>query len=269
MTVDIILVALQVVVGLLLAGVGIEMANNPPQTRQQKWIYRGIFIVLGIFAVGITIGQAVKTGRDQQEVKRLGDSERQVAQQDRLDRAKEVGSLQGQLQSMQQVLGHVLSNSDPKQTAVMWRGIFSSATLQRPAIERMSSKDLQSRVVSFANQLRTFVADFETKQRNHIDQQMATMRAIPREDQAKQNQVWNEQNQIIANMYGQFSLEFKQNYLGNAITYRDELVRRLGPQPVEAGAMGRPLALDGWIAPMSVDATATYLDKVARKLSVD
>jgi hypothetical protein len=169
---------------------------------------------------------------------------------------------------MQQVLGHVLSNSDPKQTAGIWRSIFSSATLQRPAIERMSPKELQSTVVSFANQLRTFVADFEAKQRNHIDQQMAAMRAIPREDEAKRNQVWNEQNQIIANMYGQFSLEFKQTYLGNGITYRDELLRRLGPQPTETG-INAPLALDGWIAPMSVDATATYLDKLARKLPAD
>jgi hypothetical protein len=253
---------------LLLAGVGIEMANNPPQTSTHKWIYRSVFVALGIFATGITLGQAIKASRDQQDVKRIGDSERQAAQQDRLDRTKEVGNLQGQLQSMQQVLGHVLSNSDPKQTAVIWKGIFSSATLQRPAIERMSPKDLQSRVVSFANQLRTFVTDFELKQRNHITQQMTAMQAIPREDEAKRNQVWNEQNQLISNMYGQFSLEFKQNYLGNAITYRDELLRRLGPQPAETG-INVPLALDGWIAPMSIDATATYLDKLARKLPVN
>jgi len=251
---------------LLLAGVGIEMANNPPQTAKHKWTYRSVFIVLGVFATGITVGQAVKASRDQQDAKRVADNERQAAQQDRLDRAKEVGNLQGQLQSMQQVLGHVLSNSDPKQTAVIWKGIFSSAVLQRPAIERMSLKELQSRVVSFANQLRTFVADFEVKQRNRIDQQMAVMRAIPREDDGKRNQIWNEQNQIIANMYGQFSLDFKQKYLGDAIIYRDELVRRLGPQPTDAKTQS---AFDGWIAPISVDATATYLDALARKLPVD
>jgi hypothetical protein len=265
MSIDILLTVAQVVVGLLLAGVGIEMANNPPQTSGKKWTYRVIFIVLGIFAVGITIGQAVKTGRDQQEARTLTDNERRDAQRDRLDRAKEIGNLQGQLQSMQQVLGHVLSNSDPKQSAAMWKSIFSSAALQRPAIERMSNKELQSKVISYANDLRKFIADFEVKERGHIDQQMAAMRAVPTEDRSKQTQIWNEQNQITANMYSQLTLDFKENYLGNAITYRDELLRRLGPQPADTG-INRPLALDGWIAPMSVDATATYLDKLARKL---
>lgn len=149
---------------------------------------------------------------------------------------------------------------------MLFQGIFSSAALQRPAIERMSNKDLQAKVISFATDLRKFVADFNTKQAQHTGQQMAAVEAIPSQDRTKQMQVWNEQNQITANMYSQFALEFKQNYFGPAVTYRDELLRRLGPQPAETNSLNRPLALDGWVAPLSIDATANYLDKVARKL---
>jgi hypothetical protein len=266
MAIDILLTAAQVILGLLLAGVGIEMANSPPETSKHKWIYRSIFIVLGVLATGIAVGQAVNTSRHQQEANRLADSERRAAQQDRIDRAKEVGNLQGQLQSMQQVLGQVLSNSDPKQTTAMWKGIFSSANLQRPAIERMSSKELQSKIISFANDLRKFVSDFEDRQRNQIEQQMIAIGAIPREDRAKLDQVWNQQNQIVANMYSQFSLDFKQVYLGTALMYRDELLRRLGPEPIKRERGSRPLALEGWVAPIGVDETASYLERLARML---
>jgi hypothetical protein len=66
---DIVFTVAQVFVGLLLAGVGIEMANNPPQTTKHKWIYRSVFIVLGILATGITLGQAIKASRDQRREK--------------------------------------------------------------------------------------------------------------------------------------------------------------------------------------------------------
>lgn len=102
MNIDIILTIAQIIVGLFLAAVGVEMANNPPQTAKQKWMYRSIFIALGILAIGITVGQAINTDRNQRAEKQIADNDRTTAEQDRLDRVKEVSNLQGQLQSMQQ-----------------------------------------------------------------------------------------------------------------------------------------------------------------------
>ncbi len=39
---------LQAILGLAIALIGIEMVNNPPTTRGQRWFWRGCFIVIGI-----------------------------------------------------------------------------------------------------------------------------------------------------------------------------------------------------------------------------
>jgi len=66
----------------------------------------------------------------------------------------------------------------------------------------------------------------------------------------------------------QFQLNYKNDFEVDAINYRDELIRRLGPQgpPNVPGPAHIPLSLNGWIAPMSVNATAYYLEELAKKL---
>lgn len=49
---------------MLLAWLGVEMANHPPATRKARWGYRGSFIVLGILLLALT---AVKYFDDQKD----------------------------------------------------------------------------------------------------------------------------------------------------------------------------------------------------------
>jgi hypothetical protein len=266
MTIDIILTVMQVVVGLLLAGVGIEMANNPPQTTKQKWIYRSVFIVLGIFATGITLGQAVKASRDQQEAKRIGDNERQVAQQDRLERVKEVGNLQGQLQSMQQVLGHVLSNSDPKQTISILRSMSSPLIDTRSALEKMSNKVLKAKVLEFVGRMSEWSKQMHNAESAMWERSMNEMRSGTPADKTAQIEMMNKQSNQYMQFSNVFADDFRTQFAGAANNYREELLRRIGPEPIKREIGSRPLALEGWVTTIGVDETIVYMDRLARKL---
>ena len=45
---------LQTLIGLIFVGVGIEMANKAPTTQRARWIYRSIFIFLGLVLLAFT-----------------------------------------------------------------------------------------------------------------------------------------------------------------------------------------------------------------------
>jgi hypothetical protein len=62
---------LQIVFGVLtvfLTGIGVEMANNPPQTDRRKWMYRSAFLVAGIALIGVNSVQAARNTHQQQDV---------------------------------------------------------------------------------------------------------------------------------------------------------------------------------------------------------
>lgn len=69
MTVDILLTLLNVIWGLLLTGIGIEMVNNPPTTARKKWIYRTAFLLLGCAVIATTFSQSVGTASEQESAR--------------------------------------------------------------------------------------------------------------------------------------------------------------------------------------------------------
>lgn len=67
MTFDIGLTVLNVVFGLILSGIGIEMVNNPPDTKTKKWVYRTLFSVFGIAVVITTFIQSTSNAKRQEQ----------------------------------------------------------------------------------------------------------------------------------------------------------------------------------------------------------
>jgi hypothetical protein len=69
MPLDTVLTLLNVVWGLVLTGIGIEMVNNPPgELRWKRWAYRILFIVFGALVIVTT---AVQSARNEGEQSRL------------------------------------------------------------------------------------------------------------------------------------------------------------------------------------------------------
>jgi len=71
MTTDLLLTVLNVVFGLVLTGIGIEMVNNPPgEIRWKRWAYRILFIVFGIAVVVTTAMQSVRNQSEQERLRK-------------------------------------------------------------------------------------------------------------------------------------------------------------------------------------------------------
>jgi hypothetical protein len=101
--------------------------------------------------------------------------------------------------------------------------------------------------------------DVERKQNNNTPQSPAMNRA------------WQQGNIEDENARRQFSLEIAQNYVGLVVQYKDELIRRLGPQkppmPMEQfNLLWGPYANPAYYSSQAVAASAQYLENLARKL---
>jgi hypothetical protein len=112
-------VDLLISVGIWVAGVGmsfvgIEMTIHPPNDKN-KWFYRGIFILMGIAFVGLSVWQFDRTDK---ENKRLAAAH----QQEQVRNEGNIKYMEGQLDTQSKLLGMVVANSDPKQLAALLRG---------------------------------------------------------------------------------------------------------------------------------------------------
>jgi hypothetical protein len=80
MRLDFWLTLLNVVFGLGIALIGVEMVNNPPTSSRLKWIYRTLFIVLGVAVVITTAFQSARSSEEQARTKTEADkTERELS----------------------------------------------------------------------------------------------------------------------------------------------------------------------------------------------
>jgi uncharacterized protein YlxW (UPF0749 family) len=74
---DIALPMTSIVLTVLLAWVGIEMANKPPTTNTQKWAYRSAFILFGSLLVGVNYVQSKHNVDEQTRIRNDANREQQ------------------------------------------------------------------------------------------------------------------------------------------------------------------------------------------------
>ncbi len=241
--------------GVGMSAVGIEMTVRPPN-EQSKWWYRGIFISLGLMFVGLGVWQF---DRADKESKRQAEAH----QQEQLRNEGNLKFVQGQLDSISKVLGTLSSNSNSSQTLAALRAVLPTITSGRPAIELMSNKQLRIKVIEFCKQLRELVERHRQQQTQVSTQEQGAMsevmpfdRALTEEERKKANKIWSDYTQRISDVEIRFQREYEDQFSVSARMYRDELLRRLGPQPPE---MTHPF---GWAS----SEVAEYLERLARKL---
>jgi hypothetical protein len=253
--------------GVGMALVGIEMTITPPVAERQKlkWIYRGAFVVLGAAFIALNVWQT-------ERISTRETSERSLHEQEQRHSEGEIKYMQGELDSINRVLGVLATNSSPQQLASALRAATIARIDNRPALQRTSNGKLRKSVLAFCRQLRGFVAENDQQEEQIATQWQSGIHmptGTPTEEQKQAlNKAWEQMNQRLLQLSNQFQLGYKNDFEIDALNFRDELIRRLGPQgpPVVPGPGRTPLSLSGWIAPMSVGATADYLEELAKKL---
>lgn len=262
MTTDALLnIAVTVILPFLMALGGGILAAKSLQSEVEKRFWIAGFIGVFLLCVSLSFVQQVRNTTQEQA------RENRDNQKDLTNTGNEK-YMQGQLDSINKVLVTLSSNSNPNQTVAILKSLIPEMPQiiapGQSALEKMSNKQLRSSVLSFVSRLRDSVSKYNRQQQDSMNQYQTELAQQPRTDTTNQTAFLQMTQREMA-LSNQFQTDYKSSFAADASSYRDELIRRLGPQPPRSGTFNVPLSVDGWIVPMSVDATATYLEELAKK----
>jgi len=118
------------VIGLGMTAAGMEMTIRPPSQEKthRKWVYRGVFLTLGLLFVVMNIWSKQRTTAREQ-------SERAELERERKINEGNIKYMQGQLDTQNKLLASLTANSDPKQVATVLAGL----NIQRSTLKRETS----------------------------------------------------------------------------------------------------------------------------------
>jgi hypothetical protein len=117
---DLFLIVLDIVLTVSLAGIGIEMANNPPTTTTAKWCYRAVFSIIGGLLVWVTCSQEVRSITEQTSIRTAAETERRTIQ-------TQYDQVTGKLNSIQEFVEHPPAGLTKDQVAEVVRSQVADA----------------------------------------------------------------------------------------------------------------------------------------------
>lgn len=275
MTTDALLaIAVGVLIPFLLAVAGGALAIKalPPETKSsEKSIWISAFI--GLFLVGVVLAFC-----QQVRMTTLQTTADEKDHQKEVKNEGEIKYTQGQLDSINKVLAQAIQTGgapDKSLTNALLKGAMQASQarsfgVEPPAIQRMTNAQLKAKVMDFVQQLRKMSADVSAQTRQLSDAQMEATRSAKAEDRNKE---WDEFSARIGQLYISHSQQIQSCCVVTATEYRDEMLRRLGP---ENPSDFQKFPFTFWMAAgtvlgsaneMTLDHTASYLEFLARKLN--
>jgi hypothetical protein len=136
-----------------------------------------------------------------------------------------------------------------------------SSELDKAPLQKRTNDQLRVQVIAFANKIRDFEHNFQS---DEVSRSLRTLSAGTKTDEEK-NRIWKAEVNTSIQRSRDYQNEFKKRFLGEAVVYRDELLRRLNIIAPEEER--RIVALNGILAgPAPLSDLALYLEKLARQL---
>jgi hypothetical protein len=282
---DILLAVIVGLCGAAMAALGVYVSfvplslsdgSLPFLKRRRVWV-SALFVFLTLVIVGLSAIQTYRNGKQQSElVGSLSDvNQKLITTQNALQSsALSQEFMKGQLSGLSMMVGK-LNSDGSSDSANLVKALHQigndqskSTGVEPPAIQRLTTSQLREKVNEFANNLRKATNDFREQQRQHFMNAQQEIYSIPGDQTDKRNKaILNmETSELVEEQ--NFELKIRQEYFDDATMYRDELLRRLGPQPPSGDwpafwVGGAGMAI---INEYSCDKTADYLQHLARQL---
>jgi len=277
MTFDIVAPTLLALLTAAIAGVGIEMVNNPPTELKHKRIYRTIFWVLALATVTLQLSLSVHT-----ESLRLSTETKAV--QDRLQDRGDLQYMRGKLDVISDLLLKY-ANSPQSNFSDLARALASiaKAAVARPSSSTpkdssplqssnqyaaLSNADLGTLMAGFAHRLMLYQGESRQKEDYLIKTRTMTGQTHMKDWSAEQHRQFEEKSrQDQLNLIASINDGYRSGYQQQAVALRDEALRRLGatklkvplPEPVDLNAQQ--------VGGEQIYKIASYLDSLGGVLS--
>lgn len=259
--------------------VAVKALPENENRRPHLWMFIGCGVVAFVLTVVTGLrnyyaqkeATQIQTGMqgDLSQTRKDLEEARQSLEQSRL--AEEF--MKGQLSGLSLMVGKIgdsgYANSQiiTKAIATIAKGPVA-AGVEAPAIQRMTSGQLKSKVIDFVGQLRQMSAEMTVQTRQLADDQMRSTQSASSGDK---NKVWDDFSRRTANLYISHSEQIQSCCVVSATEYKDEMIRRIGPEtPADLEKFPFTFWMGGKsvMGPteMNLDSTAAYLEYLARKL---
>lgn len=242
-----------------LAGLGVYVSLKPPPADKHKQLII-LFIFFGALGVAASIYQQYRNkiynDIQQENFKTNLDKQTKITESLKDDLHQSSRSqefMKGQLTSISLIISQVSkTGSDPalKQLATAINKMGSATSLATS----ISNKQLCAKTSNLVSRMQQFERSRQKELRDHV---------YPESRAAKTDQ---EQSDIYMKFALQNEFEFRTTLHGEANYLKEELLRRLPPQP-KVEEPWRLIAFDGKLSgPIPVADAAGYLDSLSRKL---
>ena len=271
MTTDTVLTLLNVVWGLMLTGIGIEMVNSPPgNDPKKKWGYRILFCVLGGAVVATTLLQSSRTATEQTAERKQHDNEQ--------------GKLEGKLDLMSDVLKKSSCPSTADIGAAVQEGLAKQkyqkarASIIQGKLADLSSDLLVTMASSVTQYLRNFgmewqSADHQLELASWSDHEHEEWNENPNRIQklavSKPQREWKEDLRRTNEKYHAQLLQLLSDADALRVALRNKLPKEAQTPEDDAEAVSfaqlAAVASGGNIPP--IENAADYLDSLAKRVS--
>jgi arginine exporter protein ArgO len=261
-------IVLAVLIPFLLAVAGGILAVRalPSETsRIERYWWVAGFVFLLVIGILLSFYQQVRISNNEQIVSK--------AEKDKEIKAEgEIKYTQGQLDSINKILATIVNSNTLDSrgvTLALLRGALqagrSGEGVQPPAIQRMTNQQLRAKVLTFVNTLRKECSDYMSQTESIVSS--SRFSSMSKEEREK---AWQESINRSTSVMNNFNLRLQQQYSGDSTIYRDELLRRLGPQSPQIPPLS---AITWWKMDGSIFVgyyqalgTADYLERLAKQL---
>lgn len=161
---DIALPMVSLLLTVLLAYIGIEMANRPPTSSIAKWIYRSIFTLIGALLLVVNYRQAVRSINEQARIRTDANTEQRKIE-------AQYNQVQGTLNNITRFVSQPHPNLDPQQITAIVRAMAGTAEPQKDRLDALLALEMPgiiSKLQQQADALRGYYADWEANDDNEV-----------------------------------------------------------------------------------------------------
>ena len=208
-----------------------------------KTIHRWLFGIFGAVAVILIVAQGI------------------VSEQQQSVKDKEIGGLKEQVSGLKgsiDILAMVIVRPKEDGAKSSYKKTSVPVTVSK-SIQDLSNPELRERTIKICNAMRDFENNYKIQRDNLLNTRFV------HGTKEQELQAWQSMTKGLSQLNNTYQNEFNKRYLGEAVSYRDELIRRLNILPPNDER--DVIALQGMLAgPSPINDLAIYLEKFARQL---
>ena len=235
---------------------------------ESKLKHYGIFLFLGILGLILTVWVGLQTyDAEEEAIARQKQAEaNEKTTQGKLDQSLlSQENIKGLLTGLAITMEKSGNPANDQLSAVVKR--FSQPPPVNSILDAMTNPQLQESALAFVKQMRDTDAQFERQTREMTDRHWQAERQIPMDQKVQFTELRDKDNAELLRWLAAQDNEFRNKYLGRAVSLRDQMLKRIPPDKVPQVDNGSAsLDFGHLLGATTIGRVADFLEQLALRL---